>query len=273
MRLRKDDLPAMSRVLLGLLLLCTLIWSWQRDKVKPREIPPVRIIALTPPPEPPPPPPPPPPRPSPALVNKASPAPVPKAAPPQPKASTAPKSKAPPVEKSMAIDSPLDSNAFQIPQGRVSSDSFTIGGGGNGGSGSASGGGGGGGGCSALAMKSYLNLVNATVASAFKQNASLNRRNFEVQARLWFAAGGRVRKAELAQSTGDGRLDADVSSLLHGIDIQDRIPKCMEPVTVRLVAPYTKWFDEAAAQQVQQPSTKQPVESPILIWKRPASPR
>ncbi|SAI40502.1 Uncharacterised protein [Bordetella ansorpii] len=261
----KERFSAAGWIVSGLVLLAVIVWGLQHRGAKPREVRPTLMVTLTPPP-PAPPPVPRKPEPQRAAQAPAAPAARPTAQPPKPKTPPAPKAPAPKAQKAIAIDAPPDTNPFQIAQGLPSADSFTIGGGADGGSGDADGGGGGGGGCStALQIRSYLNLINAQVSGAFKKSSHLNTRNFDVRAQLWFDAAGGVRRTQLERSTGDRGLDDDVSEMLLGVSIGEGVPSCLEPVKVRLTAPWTgvsKALGKTARDKPMQ-------ESGTLIWQRP----
>jgi protein TonB len=182
-----------------------------------------------------------------------TPTPVPKPLP----ASPAPKAPAPAVAKPLTMDTPAESNSYNVPQG--ANEGFAIGGGGNGGNG---GGGEGGGGCDAVGAKFYPALINSQLRSVFTRNETTDIRTFQVEARLWFDSTGRVNRAQLVGSTGDATLDMDVTHLLGDVNVGENIPPCLQPATVWVSQPWNGSSDsDKRADQTKAGSRDR------LIWR------
>ncbi len=138
------------------------------------------------------------------------------------------------------MDTPTESNSYNVPQG--TNEGFTIGGGGDGGNG---GGGGGGGGCDAVSAKFYPSMINSQLQRVFTRNEATDIRTFHVEAQLWFDPTGHVNRARLVGSTGDTTLDTDITHLLGDVNVSENIPQCLQPATVWVSQPWNGSIDSA----------------------------
>lgn len=110
-------------------------------------------------------------------------------------------------------------------------------------------GGGGGSGCGNIVTRSYVGLINTQVMHVFKDSGKTGNQDFQIRARLWFDATGRVEQTELVESTGDAHLDAAISRQLGEVSLGQGIPPCMQPVQIRVSEPWVGSFARADDRQ------------------------
>ncbi len=84
----------------------------------------------------------------------------------------------------------------------------------------------------------YPLIIVSQVQSVFMRNEETDTRKFRVKARLWFDSTGNVERIELAETTGDARLDADVTRLLGKVNVGASVPLCIQPFTVWVSDPW-----------------------------------
>lgn len=184
----------------------------------------------------------------------------------QPKAQpSGPKFPMPAQRNALALDTPLAPDPFEIPQGIDTGN--VMGGGGSGGHGLTIGGGGAGGGreCGHLYALEYLEKVNGEVVRRFREDPAINTHTFIARVRLWFDPTGGVRRTEFESSTGNSSLDEVVAALLRTIDMKEKVPECIQPITVQVVSPWNAQSGKAGDGH-SKPDTQ---SSQTLIWQRP----
>ena len=84
----------------------------------------------------------------------------------------------------------------------------------------------------------YANQVIKSFSEALSKNPRTQNASFNIKARIWADAGGRVTKARLAESTGDTALDEAIrNEVLTGFQLKEPPPDNMPmPIVMRLAA-------------------------------------
>ncbi|HZZ90765.1 MAG TPA: energy transducer TonB [Caulobacteraceae bacterium] len=191
---------AVAFVLLASLMI--LLWNMAHDHTTLiRQTPTMPIVALTAPPPPPPPPPKSPPPPEPPKVQMET---------PQPQQNDQPK--APPQQ--LTINGP--------PQ--AGGDSFGLSAGNGGGSVIGGGQGPGGGGDGGFAESAYTRYLTGYIQQAVQQDDRVTRSVFQLDVQLWVDRGGRVTSASVVKTSGDGKLDRQVISVLQNMRLDQSPP-------------------------------------------------
>ena len=82
----------------------------------------------------------------------------------------------------------------------------------------------------------YAALVQGRAQSAVESSEKLSRTRFRVRVRIWFTPDGRAREVELADSTGNATLDAELEKRLAGMPkLPESPPKGMpQPIVLRV---------------------------------------
>ena len=88
----------------------------------------------------------------------------------------------------------------------------------------------------------YASQVQHTISQALEGNNHTRNADFRVVARIWSDRTGRITRARLASSTGDGALDnAITNEVLAGLVLQEPPPDGMPmPIVLRLVARHSQ---------------------------------
>jgi protein TonB len=86
--------------------------------------------------------------------------------------------------------------------------------------------------------RSYASQVQARIQQALQQNRKTRSASLSVQVRVWPDPTGRIKRAQLAGSTGDAILDAAIrDENLTGLQLDQPPPADMPaPITLRLAA-------------------------------------
>ncbi len=87
---------------------------------------------------------------------------------------------------------------------------------------------------SAQAMREFSESVQLDIEAALRKNTRTRSGNYRADVRLWVDPSRTVRKAALAQSTGDGERDARIADVLQGMVLR-RTPPANAPQPVRVV--------------------------------------
>ncbi len=84
----------------------------------------------------------------------------------------------------------------------------------------------------------YATQVSRSLADALGRNSRTKIAGFNIQAKIWSDAGGRVTKAKLVESTGDAAVDEAIKNeVLIGFQLKEPPPDDMPmPIVMRLVA-------------------------------------
>ena len=84
----------------------------------------------------------------------------------------------------------------------------------------------------------YAKQVQSRVQQALQRNNKTRSATMNVSVRVWPGATGRITRAQLADSTGDPRLDAAIrDEVLNGLQLDQAPPPDMPtPITLRLAA-------------------------------------
>ena len=84
----------------------------------------------------------------------------------------------------------------------------------------------------------YASQVQTTISEALQNNGHTRNADFHVVARIWSDRTGRITRARLAGSTGDGALDGALTNeVLVGLALQEPPPDGMPmPIVLRLTA-------------------------------------
>jgi outer membrane biosynthesis protein TonB len=84
----------------------------------------------------------------------------------------------------------------------------------------------------------YAGQVQARIADALRKHPKTKNANLRVDVRIWPDPTGRITRAQLAGSTGDGALDDALQrEVLNGLQLQEPPPAGMKlPITLRLTA-------------------------------------
>ena len=84
----------------------------------------------------------------------------------------------------------------------------------------------------------YANQVIKSFGEALSRNPRTQNASFNIKARIWADAGGRVTRAKLVESTGDSSLDAVLKNeILTGFQLKEPPPDGMPmPIVMRLSA-------------------------------------
>lgn len=83
-------------------------------------------------------------------------------------------------------------------------------------------------------MREFSESVRRDIEVALRKSVRTRSGNYRTSVRLWVDPSRTVRKAELAQSTGDAERDAQIASLLEGL-VLTRTPPANAPQPVRIV--------------------------------------
>ena len=84
----------------------------------------------------------------------------------------------------------------------------------------------------------YANQVIKSFSDALSRNPRTQNATFNIKAKIWSDAGGRVTRAKLVESTGDTTLDAALKNeILTGFQLKEPPPDGMPmPIVMRLTA-------------------------------------
>lgn len=84
----------------------------------------------------------------------------------------------------------------------------------------------------------YASRLQARIQQALQQNRKTRSANMSVKVRVWPDPSGRIRRAQLAESTGDASLDGALrDEVLTGLQLNEPPPSDMPaPVTLRVTA-------------------------------------
>ncbi|MCZ4303305.1 TonB family protein [Zoogloeaceae bacterium G21618-S1] len=80
----------------------------------------------------------------------------------------------------------------------------------------------------------YTNLLQRRIQSALQQAAALKGADFRVVVHVWLDADGRLTRSELADSTGDGALDAALRAAMVEVPAVGEAPPSGMPQPVRI---------------------------------------
>lgn len=80
----------------------------------------------------------------------------------------------------------------------------------------------------------YTNLLQRRIQNALQQAAALKGADFRVVVRVWLDADGRLTRSELADSTGDGALDAALRTAMAEVPAVGEAPPAGMPQPVRI---------------------------------------
>lgn len=83
-------------------------------------------------------------------------------------------------------------------------------------------------------MREFSESVQFDIEAALRKNARTRTGNYRANVRLWVDPSRTVRKAELAQSTGDSERDAHIADVLQGLVLR-YTPPANAPQPVRVV--------------------------------------
>lgn len=83
-------------------------------------------------------------------------------------------------------------------------------------------------------LRAFGEAVQTEVASALTKNAGIRSGNYRIHVKLWIDPSHAIRRAEVAQTTGDPGRDAEIASTLQGLVIS-RTPPAGMPQPVRIV--------------------------------------
>ena len=84
----------------------------------------------------------------------------------------------------------------------------------------------------------YALQVQSTIGDALRRNARTRDASFRIVVRIWPDAAGRIRRAQLAGTTGDPAVDAALrNEILTGLQLREPPPEGMpSPIVMRLTA-------------------------------------
>jgi outer membrane biosynthesis protein TonB len=94
------------------------------------------------------------------------------------------------------------------------------------------------GGANGTKWRSYATQVQTRIQQALQQNRKTRSASLSVQVRVWPDPSGRIKRAQLASSTGNALLDAAIrDEVLTGLQLDQPPPADMPaPITLRLAA-------------------------------------
>lgn len=83
-------------------------------------------------------------------------------------------------------------------------------------------------------MREFSESVQLDIEAALRKHPGTRSGNYRASVRLWVDQSRTVRKAELAQSTGDGERDERIADVLRGVVLR-QMPPANAPQPVRVV--------------------------------------
>jgi len=83
-------------------------------------------------------------------------------------------------------------------------------------------------------LREFGEAIQAEVTTALTKNAEIRSGNYRIRVKLWIDPSSTIRRAEVAQTTGDRGRDAEIATTLQGLTIS-RTPPAGMPQPVRIV--------------------------------------